>query len=84
MNNKLEKKIESIEETFIWSDDPLILEDSVNALLEFDDELKDVLYSLVIKSVGTNLLRFHTVDRLHKQVEKTVRKYAEFQLEQEQ
>ena len=79
--NTLGQEIEKVHEVLVWSDDPRELEDMVTALLEFDDELKDALYNLVIKSAGTKLLRFPATERLHSQVAKTITKYARFQLE---
>ena len=50
MNNELTAAIDKLEEFFIWSDDKLALEDKVTELLEFDDNLRDALYNMVIKS----------------------------------
>ena len=83
MNNNLAAAEEKILEVFVWSDDKRQLEDMVTSLLEFDDDLKDALYNLVIKSAGTKLLRFPATDKLHNQVNKTIKKYAKFQMESE-
>lgn len=82
MNNKLANQIEKIEEPFIWSDDALVLQDSVEELLDFDDDLKDALYNMVIKAVGSTV-QPSAMLILHSQVQKTIKKLAEFQQEQE-
>ena len=81
MNNNLTVAIEKEEEIYIWSDDKRLLEDKVTDLLEFDDELRDILYSLVINSIGVSELNPQRAERLYKQVNKTLKAYVEFQQE---
>lgn len=76
-------KLDKLEEFFIWSDDKLALEDKVTELLEFDDDLRDVLYSMVTMSVGVKMLNPSNAGRVYNQVQKTLKNYVEFQQEQE-
>ena len=76
--------LDKLEEFFIWSDDKLALEDKVTELLEFDDNLRDALYNMVIKSVGTDNQSLSTASvLLHTQVQKTLKAYVEFNQESE-
>ncbi len=81
MNNNLTVAIEKEEEIYIWSDDKRLLEDKVTDLLEFDDELRYMLSSLVINSIGVSELNPQRAERLYKQVNKTLKAYVEFQQE---
>ena len=75
--------LDKLEEFFIDSDDKRALEDKVMELLEFDDELRDSLYGLVINSIGTRELNPKRTARLHTQVNKTLKAYVEFNQESE-
>ncbi len=69
--------LDNLEQFFIWSDDKLALEDKVTELLEFDDDLRDALYSMVINSIGGAMLNPLNGNRLYNQVQKTIKKYTE-------
>jgi len=79
-----EQELDKIEKIFLDSDNALELEDAVTELLDFDDDLRYILYQLVIKSVGTNGLMEPQLARLHSQVNKTVKNYAAFKAEEGQ
>ena len=78
-----EQELDKLTELFVWSDDKRALEDAVIELIEFDDDLRDELYSLVIKMAGTSKVLTGNVFRLHNQVNKTVSNYAAFKAESE-
>ena len=78
-----EQELDRIEGMFIWSDNERELEDAVTDLIEYDDDLRDVLYGLVIKSVGTKAVKANAMLRLHIQVQKTLKNYAAFKAESE-
>jgi len=76
-----EQELDKLYELFVWSDDKRELEDAVTELIEFDDDLRDILYQLVIKSVGTNGLMENQLARLYSQANKTAKNYAAFKAE---
>ena len=81
-----EQELDKLTEFFVWSDDKRALEDAVTELIEFDDDLRDILYQLVINSVGSTDfgISVRKMARIHKQVNKTASNYAAFKAEEGQ
>jgi len=80
----INKETDELTELFVWSDDKLAIEDKVNELLDFDDNLRDALYNIIAKSVGSNGKSLATASNLlHMQLEKTVKEFVEYKVESE-
>ena len=75
--------VEKLDELFIWSDDKKELANIANDMIEFDDNLKDILIDMVVKSIGTQELPKPLVGKLYLQIQVTARNYAIFNMGEE-